>query len=99
MACWPICSGATTRATAGTKRNSKVRVLMIPSTSCTGCKQCGKGVPNFVYRGVKFTTQEGVLKWVASNRNHIRVISTPSGDCRRCADLRKLVAERKHWHF
>ena len=34
----------------------------------------------FTHRGVKFVTQEGVLKWIASNGNHIPVSAKPSGD-------------------
>ena len=49
----------------------------------------------FVYGGVKVVIQEGVLKWVAINGNHIPVFANPSGECRRCADLRKPEAERK----
>ena len=43
--------------------------------------------------------QEGVLKWIASNGNHIAVAAKPSADCRPCRDLRKPEAERQHWHF
>ena len=58
-----------------------------------------QGGAKFVDRGIKFTTREGVLKWVASNMNHIPVTATPPGDCRRRRDLRKLEANRRHWHF
>ena len=80
-------------------------MLTIPSS-----RQCSKGA-EFVYRVVKFTTQQGVLKWVASNGNHIlqvrvrshlvthMVTATLFGDRRCSADLRKLEAERKHWQF
>ena len=58
-----------------------------------------RGGQQFTYRGVKFVTQEGVLKWIASNGNHIPVSAKPSGDCRRGRDLRKPEGERQHWHF
>ena len=57
-----------------------------------------RGGPQFTYRGVKFE-KEGVLKWIASNGNHIPMAAKPSGDCRRCRDLRKPEGGRQHWHF
>ena len=42
-----------------------------------------RGGPRFTYRWVKFVTQEGVLKWITSNGNHIPVAAKPSGDCQR----------------
>ena len=58
-----------------------------------------RGGPQLTYRGVKFVTEEGVLKWIASNGNHIPVAAKASGDSRRCRDLRKPEGERQHWHF
>ena len=58
-----------------------------------------RGGPQLTYRGVKFVTQEGVLKWIASNGSHIPVSAKPSGDCQRCRDLRKPEGDHKHWHF
>ena len=58
-----------------------------------------QGGAEFGDRGIKFTTKEGVLKWVASNWNHIRVMAAPSLDYRDYADLRKPQAERNHWRF
>ena len=35
----------------------------------------------FVYRGVKFLTEEGIMRWVVAHGNHILVNAVPSGDC------------------
>ena len=53
----------------------------------------------FMYRGVRFFTEEGILRWVAANGNHIPVNATPSGDCRKCTSLRVEEGKRRHWHF
>ena len=55
------------------------------------------GAATFVYRGVKFLTEQG--RWVAANGNHIPVNAVPSGDCRRCMSLRGEEGKCKHWHF
>ena len=53
----------------------------------------------FVYRGVRFLTDEGILRWVAANGNHIPVNAAPSGGCRKCTSLRVEEGKRRHWHF
>ena len=53
----------------------------------------------FVYRGVKFLTEEGILRWVAANGNHIQVNAAPSGDCRTCTSLRVEEGKQRHWRF
>ena len=58
-----------------------------------------KGGAAFVYRGVKFLTEEGILRWVAANGNHIPVNAAPSGDCRKCTSLRVEEGKRWHWRF
>ena len=55
-----------------------------------------KGGATFVYRGVKFFTEEGILRWVAANGNHIPVNAVRSGNCRKCASLRVEEGRRKH---
>ena len=47
-----------------------------------------KGGAAFAYRGVKFLTEEGILRWVAANGNHILVNAAPSGDCRNLLSAR-----------
>ena len=58
-----------------------------------------KGGAAFVYRGVRFLREEGILRWVVANGNHIRVNAAPSGDCRKCTSLRVEEGKRRHWHF
>ena len=48
---------------------------------------------------VRFLTEEGVLRWVAANGNHIPINAAPSGDCRKCTSLRVEDGKRRHWHF
>ena len=58
-----------------------------------------KGGATFVYRGVKFFTEEGILRQVAANADHIPVNAVPSGDRRKCTSLRVEEGKRRHWHF
>ena len=58
-----------------------------------------KGGAVFVYRGVRFLTEEGILRRVAANSNHIPVNAAPRGDCRKCTSLRVEEGKRRHWHF
>ena len=58
-----------------------------------------KGGAAFVYRGVRFLREEGILRWVVANGNHILVNAAPSGDCRKCTSLRVEEGKRRHWHF
>ena len=58
-----------------------------------------KGGAAFVYRGVRFLTEEGILRWVAANGNHIPVNAALSGDCRKCTSLRVEEGKRRHWHL
>ena len=58
-----------------------------------------KGEAAFVYRGVRFLTKEGILRWVAANGNNIPVNAAPSGDFRKCTSLRIEEGKRRHWHF
>ena len=58
-----------------------------------------KGRAAFVYRGVRFLTKEGILRWVAANGNHISVNGAPSGDCRKCTSLRVEESKHRQWHF
>ena len=57
-----------------------------------------KGGATFVYRGVNFVTEEGILRWVAADGNHIPVNAIPSGDCRKCTSLRVEEGRRRYWH-
>ena len=58
-----------------------------------------KGGAAFVYRRVRFLTEEGILRWVAANGNHIQVNAAPSGDCRKCTSLRVEEGKHRHRHF
>ena len=58
-----------------------------------------KGGAAFVYRGVRFLTEEGILRWVAANGNRILVNAASSGDRRTCTSLRVEEGKRRHWHF
>ena len=49
----------------------------------------------FVYRSVRFLTEEGILRWVAANGNHIPLNAAPSGDCRKCTSLRVEEGKRR----
>ena len=43
-----------------------------------------KGGATFVYRGIRFRTEEGIVRWVAANNNHIPVNVAPGGDGHKC---------------
>ena len=94
IACGPVCSRATYNSRYKAQEQS-ARARDAPD-KLQWEQAAQQGGTEFLYRGVKFITQEGVLKWVASNGNHIPVTATPSGDCRQFTDLRQPQAQRRH---
>ena len=55
--------------------------------------------PKFTYKGIRFSTRQGVLHWVSHKGRWIPVTAPPSGNCQCCAKQGLTGEELRHWHF